>query len=75
MRDFSFHSALEAEEAEAEHHRTAASSKIDAEKKEERRQARAAKTSEELGADQVKAAKIRATQHAAPAAPHRRLEG
>ena len=68
LRDYSFHSALEAEEAEAEHHRTAASSKTDAEKKEERRQARATKTPEQLRADEVKAAKIRATQQSATAA-------
>ena len=69
LRDLSFHSALEAEENEAEQHRTAASSKAETDnKRTERRQARASKTPEEIRAAEVTDAEIRATQHAAAAA-------
>ena len=56
------------EEAEAEQHRTAASSKDEAEKKKEARKQARASTTPELRAADVKDAKVRATQHAASAA-------
>ena len=71
LRDHSFHSALNAEDqninnehAQAEQDKTAASSKDGTER---RRQAEATRMLEELRAEEVKAAKIRATVHAASA--------